>query len=99
MKNISENHIFKNHKKLKEVSVILLEALIIAGLVLFSLGPISCKVTAEGIRMLDGDYVPPVLQGFSVTDSNTLTMIFSEEVTLNGCVLSPFIEDISFKRF
>lgn len=95
MKNISENHIFKNHKKLKEVSVILLEALIIAGLVLFSLGPISCKVTAEGIRMLDGDYVPPALQGFSVTDSNTLTMIFSEEVTLNGCVLSPFIEDIS----
>ena len=84
-----------NRKKIKEVSVVLLEALIIAGVVLFSLGPVSCKVTAEGIKMLDGDYVPPVLQGVSVIDSNTVELIFSEEVSLNGCVVSPFIEGIS----
>ncbi len=84
-----------NHTKIREVSVTLLEALIIAGIVLFSLGPISCKVTAEGIKMLDGDYIPPVLQDFSVNDSNTLEMIFSEEVTLSACVVSPFIEGIS----
>lgn len=84
-----------NRRKIKEVSVILLEALVIAGVVLFSLGPVSCKVTAEGIKMLDGDYVPPVLQGVSVIDSNTVEMIFSEEVDLNACVVSPFIEGIS----
>jgi len=84
-----------NWKKIKETSIILLEACFLAAVVLISLAPVSCKVTAEGIKILDGDYSPPVLQSFSVIDSNTLELLFSEEVTLSACVVSPYLENVS----
>lgn len=84
-----------NKDKLKQILMTLLESAVIVAIVLFALNPMSCKITSEGIKILDGDYTPPTLQDITVIDSNTVRILFSEKVKLTGCVVSPFIENVS----
>ena len=82
-------------KKLKEIGVILCQTLILSSITLFSVSPIGCKVTTEGIKILEGDYSPPLLQRFAVLNECSLEMVFSENVSLSGCVVSPVLDGIS----
>ncbi|MCQ2575105.1 MAG: hypothetical protein MJ162_00075 [Treponema sp.] len=64
------------------------EVLFIVGITLFALCPFSCRVSAEGIKVIGGDYVPPVLESFTVINENTLRLVFSEKVSINGSIIS-----------
>lgn len=81
--------------KIKEVLIVLGQAVIITFFTLLSISPIGCKVTTEGIKILEGDYSPPILQSFSVLDEFSMELIFSEPVELQGCVVSPVINGVS----
>ena len=79
--------------KLKEILLVAGEALFLAGITTLAVLPVSCKITEQGIRLVGGDYVPPVLKNFLVKDEQTLTLEFSEKVTVKGFVLSKVIDD------
>lgn len=75
-------------KKINKWIVIILEALLISGITLFSVLPVSCQVNESGIHVLGGDYVPPKLEKIVVTDSRTLRLVFSEKVILSSKVIN-----------
>lgn len=83
------------NKLLKEWGSILGQTAIIVAIVLLSILPASCRVTAEGIHIIGGDYTAPVLERVSVVDGQTLEVAFSEAVTITDVVISPQIEDLS----
>ncbi len=81
------------NKLLKEWGSILGQTAIIVAIVSLSILPASCRVTAEGIHIIGGDYTAPVLERVSVVDGQTLEVAFSEAVTITDVVISPQIED------
>lgn len=88
-------HFFISKNQLKEIGIILGQAAFLTLITLFAVSPVGCKVTTEGIKILEGDYSPPLLQKFTVLDESSLEMIFSENVSLSGCIVSPVLEGIS----
>lgn len=88
-------HFFISKNQLKEIGIILGQAAFLTLVTLFAVSPVGCKVTTEGIKILEGDYSPPLLQKFTVLDESSLEMIFSENVSLSGCIVSPVLEGIS----
>lgn len=82
-------------KKLVEATRILLEACLIAGLTLLGVIPFSCKVSAEGIEIIGGDYRAPVIEAVNVIDEETVIMEFSDSVNLSNVVISPKIAGVS----
>ena len=86
---------FFSKKLLKEIGIILGQTAFLTLITLFAVSPVGCKVTTEGIKILEGDYSPPLLQKFTVIDEAMLEMIFSENVSLSGCVVSPVLDGIS----
>ncbi|MBO4857388.1 MAG: hypothetical protein J5527_02605 [Treponema sp.] len=88
-------HFFISKNQLKEIGIIFGQAAFLTLITLFAVSPVGCKVTTEGIKILEGDYSPPLLQKFTVLDEASLEMIFSENVSLSGCVVSPVLEGIS----
>ena len=92
-KTVIEKAVMK--RKLKEVGVILCQTFILTSITLFSVSPVGCKVTTEGIKILEGDYSPPLLQRFAVLDEASIEMTFSENVSLSGCVVSPVLPGLS----
>lgn len=81
--------------RIKEVLIIIGQSAIIAFITLMSISPIGCKVTTEGIKILEGDYSPPILQTLNVLDEFSLELFFSESIEVDGCVVSPVIDGIS----
>ena len=79
--------------KIKEAGLVLLEALMLVGITLSAVLPVSCKITEQGIKVVGGDYTPPVLNNFLVKDEKTLLLEFSEEVRVEGFVLARIIDD------
>lgn len=79
--------------KLKEMLVVAGEALLIAGITIVAVLPVSCKITEQGIKVVGGDYVPPVLNGFVVQDEKTVVLEFSEKVKVSGFVVAKVIDD------
>ncbi len=77
-------------KKVKELIVVVLETLLITGVTVFSVLPVSCKFSQSGIHLLGGDYVPPKLDQVVVLDETTLRMTFSEKVQVSAQV---FVRD------
>ena len=82
-------------EKIRTILLTFAESLVITAIVLFVICPVSCKMTAEGVKILDGDYTPPVLRKVEVLDSKTVALSFSESVRLSECVVSPFEMDFS----
>ena len=82
-------------KKLKEIGIILCQTVILTSITIFAVSPVSCKVTTEGIKILEGDYSPPLLQRFAVLDEVSIEITFSENVSLSGCLVSPVLPGIS----
>lgn len=73
---------------LKSWLIVLLQSLCIVAIVLMAIVPFSCKITAEGVKLLVGDYNPPVLNSVYVVDESTVEFVFSENVRITGCVVS-----------
>lgn len=71
------------------------EVCVLVGITLIAVVPFSCKVSTQGVQILDGDYVAPQLESFSVIDSRTVEMIFSEQVIVSGTVVSPYVENVT----
>lgn len=79
---------------LKQMLVVAGEALLLTGITVFSVMPVSCKITEQGVKVLAGDYVPPVLNSFEVKDENTLVLEFSEKVFVTGYVTSVQVDEL-----
>ena len=80
--------------KLKEMLLVLGETLLIAGITIAAVMPVSCKITEQGIKVLGGDYVPPVLNNFLVENENTVSLTFSEKVEITGYVVAIAADDL-----
>lgn len=72
-----------------------LQALMIAGITIFAVAPVSCKLTPEGIHVAGGDFSAPELLKVTVIDEKTVELDFSEAVTVKNAVVSPILEDVS----
>lgn len=72
------------NKKVKEIICTILETLVLSAIIILSVTQLSCKITTEGIKLLSGDYNPPILCDFEVLDSTSLRLLFSEKVILSG---------------
>ena len=79
--------------KIKEMLLVVGEALLIAGITVVAVLPVSCKITEQGIKLVGGDYVPPVLNNFTVTDEKTVVLEFSENVEVSGYVVAKVVDD------
>jgi len=84
--------------KIKEKLLVLGEALVLAGITIVAVLPVSCKITEQGIKIISGDYVPPVLNSFAVNDEKTVTLEFSESVEITGYVVSRVTDDLFFSQ-
>jgi len=82
-------------KKVRNVFIILAQTLVITGITIFSVAPVSCRVTTSGIEIVGGDYSAPVLQNVSVVDEKTVILDFSEAVEITSAVVSPVLSGIS----
>lgn len=80
--------------KVKEMLLVLGEALLIAGITIAAVMPVSCKITEQGIKLVSGDYVPPVLNNFLVENENTVSLTFSEKVEITGYVVAIATDDL-----
>ena len=49
---------------------VLCQSMFISGIVIMSVIPFSCKVSTEGMQIVKGDILPPVLDEVIVRDSN-----------------------------
>ena len=79
--------------KIKEMLLVVGEALLIAGITVVAVLPVSCKITEQGIKIVGGDYTPPVLNQFLVADEQTVILEFSEKVQIAGFVVAKVIDD------
>ena len=80
--------------KLKEMLVVVGEAFLIAGITIAAVMPVSCKITEQGIKVVSGDYVPPVLNNFVVKNESTVSLTFSEKVEITGYVVAIATDDL-----
>lgn len=85
----------KERKVFSEVVVIAIQTLFLVGIAVFSVFPMSCKITVEGIEIIGGDYETPVLESVQVLDELTLEIKFSKPVSLSDVVISPVIAGVS----
>ena len=72
---------------------VLCQSMFISGIVIMSVIPFSCKVSTEGVQIVQGDILPPVLDEVNVLDSKSIQLIFSEQVTVKDWFVSPVAED------
>ena len=82
------------YSKLKEILLVAGEALLIAGITVVAVLPVSCKITEQGIKIISGDYRPPVLNQFLVMDQRTVILEFSEKVEVEGYVIAKVTDDL-----
>lgn len=82
-------------EKITGVFLVIFQTLVLVGITLFAVIPFSCKVTTEGIEIIGGDYSAPAIESVNVIDENTVTMSFSESVTVRNVIVSPFIPGVS----
>ena len=80
--------------KLKEMLVVVGEAFLIAGITIAAVMPVSCKITEQGIKIVSGDYVPPVLNNFVVKDESSVSLTFSEKVEITGYIVAIATDDL-----
>lgn len=82
-------------KKIKAFISVVLQTCLITAIVLVAVVPFSCKVSAEGIEIIGGDYSAPALNNINVVDEKTIVVDFSEPVKLSSIVVSPVLRGYS----
>ena len=70
-----------------------LQTTLITGLSLFSVANVSCKISAEGLKLIKGDYETPLLENFVVEDATNLRLNFSKSVKLSSCSITEELEN------
>ena len=80
--------------KLKQFCITAGETALIVAVVLLAVMPVSCKITEQGVKIIPGDYVPPVLNSFEVKGENILQLEFSEKVDVTGYVVALAADDM-----
>lgn len=66
----------------------ILPAVLITGITLIIAGmPVGCKSTAEGIRILDGDFSVPQLEHVEITGSTSMSLTFSKSVQMQSALV------------
>lgn len=90
---IFRGYILKCVRFIKSWAKILCQSMFISGIVIMSVIPFSCKVSTEGMQIVKGDILPPVLDEVIVRDSKSIQLIFSEQVTVKDWFVSPVAED------
>ena len=75
--------------------ILLLQTLLLSGITIFCVAPVSCRITEEGIQLLAGDYEPPSIKSFDVLDERSVRLVFSEGVQLVNSVVSEQLPQIS----
>ncbi len=69
--------------------VLAVQTVFVSGAVLAAAVPISCRMTADGVKVVEpDDPVMPELRTVSVDDESTLRVTFSEDVSVSDCVVS-----------
>jgi len=81
------------NSKLKELLLVAGESLLLVAITLAAVVPFSCKITEQGVKLLGGDYAPPVLNDFTVINEKCLQLDFSEKVTVSGCVVAKAVDE------
>lgn len=81
--------------KFKSIISLIIQSALIAGIVVFAVIPISCKVTTEGIEIVGGDYSSPKLSNVIVLDDRNLKLEFSDSVKISNVIVSPVINGVS----
>ena len=82
-------------KNWKVVFILALQTLLLSALTILCVVPFSCRVSEEGIMMVGGDYVSPVLEEVTVLDEKNVSVNFSERIKMKSFVVSLQIKDIS----
>lgn len=80
---------------LKNFCVWFAQAAGISAVVLFAVCPVSCKMTDEGLKVLSGDYTSPVIESYTVPGASSVSVVFSEPVTITGAVVTPVTDTSS----
>lgn len=79
--------------KLKQLMTVAWQSALLVGITLSAVIPFSCRITAQGVQLLGGDYAPPVLTDFTVVDEKTLRLEFTEKVKISGYVVAEVLDD------
>lgn len=75
-----------------------IKAVVITGIVLFIVSPVSCRLSEKGIMLYCvEDYECPVIKAFCVTGAETASITFSKNVNLQNCSVVPEILVVSSK--
>ena len=61
-----------------------LTVFMICGFVIFSIGPVSCRMTEEGIEIQPGDKTCPVVESFNLTGSGSFSVSCSEKIFVSS---------------
>jgi hypothetical protein len=77
------------NKNIRVFCIWFLQVAGICAVVLFSVCPVSCKVTDEGLQMLHGNYTVPAIESYSVPDAFSVTVVFSGKVRITQAVIIP----------
>ena len=77
---------------IKKVLIWLLQVSVVLTVVLFAVCPVSCKITDEGVQLLHGDYVPPMLEAYASNTEQSLLLSFTKSVKIVGAIVTPFTE-------
>lgn len=82
-------------KTWKYLCILIVQTLLLTFLTILCVVPLSCRVSEEGIMLLGGDYVSPVLEEVNVLDEKRVCMSFSEKIKIKSFVVSEKIKEIS----
>lgn len=68
---------------------ILLKTFLITGFVAFMVSPFSCRISEEGLILIDENYSCPKIESFYVTDEKTARIVFDKKVSLSNYSIFP----------
>ena len=75
-------------KKQKAVFSYFLTVFMICGFVIFSVGPVSCRITEDGIEIQPGDKTCPVVESFNLTGTSSFSVNCSERIFISRAAVN-----------
>lgn len=75
-------------ENIRSFTVWFIQVMGICAVVLFSVCPVSCKATDEGLQLLQGDYTAPVIQSYTVKDAFSVNVVFSRKIRITQAVIT-----------
>ena len=82
-------------RKWSNVLILLVQTLVLTGITVLCVVPLSCKVSEEGIIFVGGDISSPLLETVDVLDERTVQINFSERIRMKSLTVSEQIKELS----